>query len=462
MNKPSNTFSKAARIVSVILTAVSLLLFASCAGVTEPTVTSPDATGESAPSETADAVIRTDSPETADITGAAQTGTPGPDTETPATPTPGPVPGDLLWDSGRIAAENARMASESDKITDIFGIPEELGAEEVKKRLTAASVPSLPKYDAGGAEITQEELDALLEARGVDTVNGTVRVGYAVAVARGNIRRLPTERAFYNSPENKLDRIQETEIYVGMPLRVLAESRDGRYCFVVSYYYSGWTLAENVAATDRETWLSFACPREFAVITRPLTERDGVYYDAGVVLPLSDRNSGGENGDITVLRPVRGASGELYTVDLTFSFGEARIGYAPFTLDNFLSSAASFKGIRYGWGGLDNGLDCSSFVASVLRVFGLYVPRDTSAQRSVVGYAIDVSAMSDRGKLDIIDEFGDNYPVIIYTKIHTQIFVGKENGSYIFSHAPGAGSSVKISERSDFSDVIYICILGRQ
>ncbi|MBO7406730.1 MAG: SH3 domain-containing protein [Clostridia bacterium] len=361
----------------------------------------------------------------------------------------------------QIAADNARMLRECDKLTDLAAMPDTLSREELQARLNAAKLPALPKYDKTGRAITQEEFDAICELRDIDAVHEQNPVQYGIVVKRADLRRLPSELSFYNAPDNPLDRIQETELYVGMPLRVLWRTADNAYYFVVSYYYSGWTRADNVALCSTEAeWREFAAPERFAVITDALLGPDnagGAYLDMGVKLPLCAAAEGAADGSLTVWQPVRNDAGMLEKRELTLARASAHEGYLTFTYANFIAQAFKYEGTLYGWGGLDNGVDCSSFVASVLRVFGFYVPRDTSDQRTAVGDSRDAAALTDAEKLALCAELWQRGPVVVYSKIHTLFYLGEQDGRAVYIHAPGAGKKVGTAYDRTLDDIIYIC-----
>ena len=82
--------------------------------------------------------------------------------------------------------------------------------------------------------------------------------------------------------------------------------RQGGLFFVRAYFYRGWVPKENVAETDRTTWLTYAAPKEEAVVTnRVLTlgkGKDTALYQMGSSLPL-------EKGHL--LLPMRDQAGAL-------------------------------------------------------------------------------------------------------------------------------------------------------
>ena len=55
-------------------------------------------------------------------------------------------------------------------------------------------------------------------------------------------------------------------------------------------------------------------------------------------------------------------------------------GSLPYTANNLRRAAFACLGDVYGWGGQDDSVDCSSFVADVYRTVGIELPRDADEQ----------------------------------------------------------------------------------
>ena len=54
--------------------------------------------------------------------------------------------------------------------------------------------------------------------------------------------------------------------------------------------------------------------------------------------------------------------------------------FLPCTENNFINQGFKFWGDVYGWGGLDNSVDCSAFVQDIYRSMGINIPRDADMQ----------------------------------------------------------------------------------
>ena len=101
--------------------------------------------------------------------------------------------------------------------------------------------------------------------------------------------------------------------------------------------------------------------------------------------------------------------------------------------------AVQFVGNPYVWGGtsLTNGADCSGFIMSVYKAFGVSLPHSSYSMRSV-GYAVDASQVQP----------GD---IICYSG-HVAIYMG--NGAIV--HASNKRDGIKISYNWQYKKVLAI------
>lgn len=359
---------------------------------------------------------------------------------------------EVLMDLSEIQAENVRMRTQCARMADLTALPENmvLGEYALKAYITGVSVPSLPRCDETGAEITEAGLAAILENRNLAGVSAENPVRLGVTVTRTNLRRLPTQRRFLRTKERLYDAIQETELYVGMPVWVLHTSTDGAFFYVQSYFYRGWVSASDIAiAGNRTEWDAFAAPEPFVTVLRPLLQVDKVKCDMGVTLPLVSESP----GQFEVLLPVRAEDGALQTRTVQISARDAFCGYLPYTYENFIVQAFAYVGTVYGWGGMDDGVDCSGFIAAVLRTFGFYIPRDTADQQYVLGRMTAFPEADPEGVAACLRQ--TKGPTAVYTDGHTLFYLGENGSGAVFIHAPSVGKTVRTSTR-DLSEIRFI------
>lgn len=230
-------------------------------------------------------------------------------------------------------------------------------------------------------------------------------VRYGVATRRGNLRLepVPPDGSHY-------DALQATAVDPCEPLLVYEDSEDGRFSHVAMRNYEGWLLRRAFALTDRATWMQFAAPKDFAVVTadryRLYDEVAGktALYQMGAKIPLvieekrSQRTRLVKRGKhrmqmeregrkAMLLLPSRAKDGSLVLhPQLAVFDADLHHGFLPCTENNFVRQGFRFLGDVYGWGGLDDSVDCSAFTSDVYRSMGIEIPRDADAQGEVLPY----------------------------------------------------------------------------
>lgn len=59
---------------------------------------------------------------------------------------------------------------------------------------------------------------------------------------------------------------------------------------------------------------------------------------------------------------------------------DVSVGYLSLTNEEIIKQAFKCLGDRYGWGGMLESRDCSSYIREVYRCFGWILPRNTTGQ----------------------------------------------------------------------------------
>lgn len=171
---------------------------------------------------------------------------------------------------------------------------------------------------------------------------------YGVTVKRVDLKSFPTGMRAFSAPTDRdFDVFQETAVDPAVPVLIYHEDATGQFLFVRAYFYRGWVPKESVAETDRATWLTYAAPKEKAVVTNRLLTlgkgKDAALYQMGSALPL-------EKGRL--LLPRRDQAGRLVIQKETARFDDAlHKGPLPYTEENLLILARRHLGAPYGWGG---------------------------------------------------------------------------------------------------------------
>lgn len=334
---------------------------------------------------------------------------------------------------------NKKISERSSSIYDLEKI-KTMSKDDIKKLIEKYKVPASPKYNNGDI-VTSEEIEKILENRNLETVSSLSDIKRAIVTTRSNLKALPTDTHFYNKRDIlNFDQIQETELAINTPVLILHTSKDGKYEFVLSEIYAGWVKSDNLAKCQPSTCEYFGSPTSFIVITYPHIDIKGSYLDMGVTLPLIKST----NSSFTAILPIRNERGILEKKEVEIPKSQAHEGFLPYTKDNVISLSQKYLKTPYSWGGMDYGVDCSSFIMNIFSTFGFRFPRNTSDQKISVGNITSVVGLTPTKKLEHLNNLQE--PAILYQPGHAMLYLGKENGKHVIIHASGSDMQVVKNE----------------
>ena len=325
----------------------------------------------------------------------------------------------------RIKAMNAQM----DKA--IFGDSiQDLGATISGDKLTAyvnAFTMDEDQY-VQGAPLSHSFAQQLVSDAKA-TIQSTNTVKYGVVVDRVDLRSFPTlQRAFDSASDREFDNWQETAVDPSTPVRVYHTNPQGNFIFVRTPHYRGWVPRNKVAITDARTWQTYANPASPAVVTGKLLSfkagTDTQLYQMGTAIPTKDGN---------LLLPTRDHKGYLQIVPVKANYGaDLHQGYLPYTTNNTIQMAFKHLGAPYGWGGMHNSVDCSSFVQDVYKTMGIQLPRNGDEQaQSFPGKSF--YGMNHQQKLDYIKTAAPGS--LLFTPYHVMMLLGNYKGTPYMIHS---------------------------
>ena len=260
-------------------------------------------------------------------------------------------------------------------------------------------------------------------------IQSTNTVKYGVVVDRVDLRSFPTlQRAFDSPSDTQFDNWQETAVDPATPVRVYHTNPQGNFIFVRTPHYRGWVPRNKVAITDAKTWQTYASPSSPAVVTGKLLSfkagTDTQLYQMGTAIPTSNGN---------LLLPTRDHRGYLQIVPVKATYGaDLHQGYLPYTTNNTIQMAFKHLGAPYGWGGMHNSVDCSSFVQDVYKAMGIQLPRNGDEQaQSFPGKSF--YGMSHDQKLTYIRTAAPGS--LLFTPYHVMMLLGNKNGTPYMIHS---------------------------
>ncbi len=354
---------------------------------------------------------------------------------------------ELLLKEEEIKKYNQTIQHKTKAFYAIEGI-QNVGKEEILKDIEAYELPTLPKYD-GNKILTALNTKMILENRNIENIETQTDLLKGIIVKRSNLRAFPTEVSFYDKKGiQDFDRIQETELTINTPVKILHKSKDQLWNFVVSPIYAGWVLKENIALAKEEDWDFFIHNPAFGVITDANIKIEGDILDMGVRLPFI--NCLEDQYQLVV--PIKTKENTVSKKIIYLSKDKVHLGYLPYTEKNILLQAFKYENTPYSWGGKDQNIDCSSFIMKVYATFGFHFPRNASAQQESIGKIIFLENMNMEEKLNLFDK---NAICLLYQTGHVMMYLGKlENRHYII-HASGKEKKVTLTDITEENDLLF-------
>lgn len=268
---------------------------------------------------------------------------------------------------------------------------------------------------------------------------------YGVAVNRTLIKSCPCREFLADEPDDdEWDQTAVCGVQVNEPLVLYFETADGCFSYVKSRYCAGWVPSGDIGiCADRNQW------KEAMKIENPLmVTGERIWLEPSAAFPGSSEKCltmgtvlalcSGETGPVAgrmpwnnyvVKLPCRTEDGRLRMEKALIPMSrDVHEGYLDLTPDRILIQAFKCLGNRYGWGGMLNSQDCSSFVQEVYRCFGLLLPRDTGWQAAMPAKSISMEGMSEEEKGKILETFLPG--TILLFKGHEMLYLGMESKRY--------------------------------
>ena len=272
------------------------------------------------------------------------------------------------------------------------------------------------------------------------------------------------------------DEFQNSAVNVNEPFIVDAVTADGKFFHGCTDNCSGWVQADHFAVCDdRDTWLAqwdLSSDQVLVVTTSRISlERSnldpatsGVELMLGTQLPLIPRDQLPDNiqergtwYNYAVWLPTRGSDGKLVrSPALIGEHNDVSAGFLPLTKRNILKVAFTCLGDRYGWGGMLGAMDCSMYTRSIYRCFGMDLPRNTTWQRAMPAYKVDMSAMLNIEKKASIS--GLPIGTLLMFSGHITMYIGEtDEKQYVISDL-GTLADTDPSEGADNSAKKRYCV----
>lgn len=257
---------------------------------------------------------------------------------------------------------------------------------------------------------------------------------HGITVRATALRAAPTAMPRFNNPlapgeGYPFDMWQYATLPLGMPLLMTHTAADGAWIFVESALAAGWVAEQDLAEVDAAFMEQYRKPPLCAVL------RDGVKLSVsgkimalvgiGTLLPRMENS--------LVLIPVRDAWGRVQAVSAEAEAGTVQNAPLPLLPENLAAIGNELMGQAYGWGGLYGNRDCSAMLRDVFIPFGIWLPRNSSAQAQAWAFASLRSVPIDK-KEEYILRHARPFATLLWLPGHIALYIGEYGGRAALFH----------------------------
>ena len=269
-----------------------------------------------------------------------------------------------------------------------------------------------------------------------------------IAVKNLFARELPTtDPYFYNfslpGEGYPFDNLQESSVWVGTGVYIIGETLDKQWYLVLTPHFIAWVQSDGIAKTSKAfiaKWQKHA-KQKLVAITRTnisVFDNNNQYrFDAyiGAVFPAIFPSKNSAKNTTSILIPITNSYHNAQIAFAKLSNKDAAIMPLEATPHNFATIISNLIGRPYGWGNMYFYNDCSAELQSLYTPFGIWLPRNSSAQIKV-GKLVDKSSESSQERLKYLMENGKKFMTIIKIDGHIMLYLGSYPNPNSAMHEP--------------------------
>lgn len=378
----------------------------------------------------------------------------------------------------------------TDKLSTLYSLSDEdetISYEKLLQYINSYEIPSKDMYDSKANLITKDFYNELLLNTNLKGIKDSTPIRYGLSIKKTSLRSFPTEEAVYasisDSEMNNFDRFQETGCWPFEPVLIFHESLDKQWFFVKIYNYIGWTQACNIAISeDKKQIFEYASCENFIIVTgkEATFTYESYVAESKTSLAINSQTESEISSDFTlgmgtklclidglvlddseqliVIMPAKNVDGKLIFKKAYLKKTEdISVGYLPYTRFNIVNQALKYLDTTYDWGDKYFGKDCSSFILTIFRCFGFYLPRNADQQeKSFIDKSNSIVFNDDDTSEERNEKMDRLLPgAVLFMKGHVMLYLGKHESTHYIIHS-FLGYAVK--KGSDYESGTALCV----
>jgi len=220
----------------------------------------------------------------------------------------------------------------------------------------------------------------------------------AIMLKNANVRVLPTNSPMFYDPTQPgegfpFDYNQNSLIKINTPIIVSHLSKDKAWAYMESSIVGGWVEINSIAFVDEDFIKEFKNSNYYVSVKEKFPIYDPIFREYVKVATIFPK----KNNKYIIAKKDDNQKAKIAYIDLN----EDEIEAMPiaYTSQNRVKILNQLLDEPYGWGGLLNNRDCSSFTQDFFVPFGKYLHRNSKSQISNGKY-LDMSKMDINEKKD--------------------------------------------------------------
>lgn len=248
----------------------------------------------------------------------------------------------------------------------------------------------------------------------------------AITLKNVNIRVIPTNSPMFYDPTQPgegfpFDYNQNSSLKINTPLIVSHLSKDRAWAYVESSTVGGWVEIGTIAFVDNDFIQEFKTSNYFVSVKEKFPIYDPIFREYIKVATIFPK----KNNKYIIAKRDDNQNAYISFIDLNSD--EVESMPLAFNSENRIKIAKQLIDEPYGWGGLLNNRDCSSFTEDYFATFGKFLHRNSKAQLSNGKY-LDMSKLTNSEKKEFMKNNGVPFSTLVYLKGHIMLYIGiKEN-----------------------------------
>lgn len=254
----------------------------------------------------------------------------------------------------------------------------------------------------------------------------------AITLKNTDVRVLPTSSPMFYEPSIPgegfpFDYNQNSRLKINTPIFVSHLSKDKAWAYIQASSFGGWVKIQDIAFVNEQFIKEFQTSNYYVAVKEKFSLYDNIFRDyikVGTIFPKKENKyliARADYNQNAIISYINIKQNEVDKLPIKYN-----------TL-NRIKIAKELLNEPYGWGGMLNNRDCSSFTKDFFTPFGKYLNRNSKGQIKNGKY-IEISHFTKKQKKQFLMEKGVPFSTLVYLKGHIMLYVGVKNNEPLVMH----------------------------